>query len=631
MPDPIHPPAADALTDSAVVEDLFRKQGEALQAIFAAFQPTAETPAPDPTELQHWAMSVAKLQKMWLDFGAEQAGHMEPAMARMADPARWSALVGEWFAAAPMARARTAMAAWEEGVALWSRVLGSYRTGVPADPSALPDLPRKDRQFSDPRWREQPWFALIHQAYLLAAEQLTRMADDMPSMPGARQDQLRMATRLLIEAMSPANFPLSNPEVIDRTLATRGENLVVGVEHMLADIRRGQLTHTDPTAFEVGRNIAATPGKVVLTTPVFELIQYTPVTAEVLATPLVIFPPWVNRYYILDLNARNSFIRWAVEQGITVFVASWKSADATMADMTWDDYVLAQLTAIDAVRARLDVPAVHTIGFCVAGTTLAATLALLARRGEADKVVSATFFAAQVDFELAGDLRVFVDDAQLKLLDGLASDGYLDGRYMAAAFNLMRSKDLVWSTVVSNYLLGQPYPAFDLLHWNSDTTNLPFGWLKSFLQDIYRDNRLVMPDALSIDGTPIDLRRIATPCYIQAGREDHIAPAKSVWRMTRHLSGPWRFVLAGSGHIAGVVNPPAAGKYQFWRNDNQDVATLEAFIAGARETKGSWWPDWAEWLAAFDPRRVPADGPRVPGGKGEEGLIDAPGRYVRMR
>ncbi|MEO5597495.1 MAG: alpha/beta fold hydrolase, partial [Novosphingobium sp.] len=379
-------------------------------------------------------------------------------------------------------------------------------------------------------------------------------------------------------------------------------------------------------------------GKVVYETDMFQLIQYTPTTDEVLAVPLLIFPPWINRFYILDLNPAKSFIRWAVEQGISTFVVSWKSADASMADVLWDDYIRSQMEALDFVHERLKVPAVHTIGYCVAGTTLAATLAVLCRRGEGDKVKSATFFTAQVDFEDAGELKNFIDDTQLSAVASLAKDGYLDGRYLAATFNLLRGSDLIWNYVIQNYLLGEDYPAFDLLHWNGDTTNLPSKWHLSYLKDLYRDNRLVAPDSLQADGTPIDLRRITVPCFIQAGREDHIAPPESVWRLTRHLSGPWTYMLAGSGHIAGVVNPPAAKKYQYWTNPELGVgkgpntgASLDAFIAGAQETPGSWWPYWVEWLRNQDSAMVPVKGKRMPGGKGDPVIEDAPGRYVKTR
>ena len=613
--------------DAAVVEDLFRQHGEALQAMFTPFMPTHHMPAPDPSDLQHWAMSAAKLQKMWLDFGAEQSGLIEPMLGKLGDGAKWTALFTNWLEALPIARPEAQLKLWEEGAALWNRLLGLY---ADTKGGTAPELPRKDRRFADPRWREQPWFALIHQTYLLLSERLHEMTEQMQGLSVERKEQLKFITRVVTDALSPANFPSTNPIVIERTMETRGENLVKGVEHLLADLRQGQLTHTDPEAFELGRNIAVTPGKVVHETPMFQLIQYSPTTENVLATPLVIFPPWINRFYILDLNPKKSFIHWAVEQGLTVFVVSWKSADASMADVVWDDYVLAQVEAIDVARQRLDVPAVHTIGYCVAGTTLAATLALLARRGEADKVASATFFTAQVDFEDAGDLKAFVDEGPLKLIESLGANGYLDGRYMAATFNLLRGPDLIWNYVVNNYLLGEDYPAFDLLHWNADTTNLPSKWHLAYLQDLYRDNRLVVPDSMVVDGTPIDLHRIATPCYIQAGREDHIAPAQSVWKLTRHLAGPWKFVLAGSGHIAGVVNPPAGGKYQYWTNPG-NPQTLDAFVEGATETKGSWWPDWISWLEAIAPARVPAKGKRVPGGRGDHVIEDAPGRYVRER
>jgi len=436
------------------------------------------------------------------------------------------------------------------------------------------------------------------------------------------------ATRGFIDAMSPSNFPATNPLVLEKTIETGGENLLHGLQNMMADLGRGQLTHTDRDAFAVGRNLAMTPGKVIKRTPLYELIQYSPTTPDVRAIPLVIFPPWINRYYILDLTPEKSFVKWAVDQGLTVFVVSWKSADASMKDVIWDDYVEAgQIDAIDTIRDLLKVESVHALGYCVAGTTLAATLAVLAARGQADKVKSATFFTAQVDFAKAGELLHFVDEEQMKLIEQVSPEGFLDGRYMAATFNLLRGRDLIWNYVTNNYLLGQDYAPFDLLHWNGDTTNLPTKWHLSYLRDLYRDNLLVRPGALSIGDTPIDLTRVQTPSYIQAGREDHIAPAESVWSITQHFAGPIRFVLAGSGHIAGVVNPPAAGKYQYWTNDSP-AATLTDFVVGATETKGSWWPDWIAWIDTQDDARVAAKGGRVPGKGKSKSLGDAPGSYV---
>uniref|UniRef100_UPI0020C741F8 PHA/PHB synthase family protein n=1 Tax=Sphingomonas bacterium TaxID=1895847 RepID=UPI0020C741F8 len=492
---------------------------------------------------------------------------------------------------------------WREGLKAWEALAGVADAPVP---------PSTDKRFTDPAWDAAP-FAQLRAAYEAATTRLMAGVDAAPVADEAQRERLRFSARLLADAMSPANFPWTNPTVMARTAQTGGENLVKGMEHLLADLGRGQLTHTAPGRFELGRDLATTPGQVIKRTPLYELIQYAPATDTVLAVPLVIFPPWINRFYILDLTPEKSFIRWAVGQGLTVFTVSWKSADAGMKDVAWDDYVAAQLDAIATVRDLLGVTAAHAIGYCVAGTTLAATLALLAARGEADRIASATFFTAQVDFAAAGELRHFIDDDQLRLLAALSPEGFLDGRYMAATFNLLRGRDLIWNTVTKNYLLGEDYPAFDLLHWNGDTTNLPAGWHQSYLTDLYRDNRLVEPGALSVDGTPLDLGRVETPTYVQAGREDHIAPAASVWKITHHFKGPLRFVLAGSGHIAGVVNPPAAGKYQYWTNDAM-VGSLDEFVAGATETKGSWWPDWMAWLAARDGTRVPATGARVPGG-----------------
>ncbi|MDE2302322.1 MAG: class I poly(R)-hydroxyalkanoic acid synthase [Sphingomonadales bacterium] len=589
--------------------------------------PAATEPLAGAEDAAHWAEVGAKLQAMWLEFQAEQALKAAPGLA---DPRQWLKAMEGWYRQLPLADPAAQQRFLDDGVALWQGVLAQFGLAAPENaPPVTPALPRQDKRFADARW-QQPFFALIHQSYLLMAEQIMALADRVEGLDSAKKEQLRFATRTLVDAMSPGHFPLTNPLVIERALATGGDSLIAGMRHLLADLRRGQLTHTDPDAFRLGENIAVTPGKVVYEAPLFQLIQYSPATERVLDLPVVIFPPWINRFYILDLNPRKSFVRWAVEEGLTVFMVSWKSADASMAEVIWDDYIAAQIDAIAQVRTRLKVPAVHAIGYCVAGTTLAATLAVLARCGESDAVKSATFFTAQVDFEDAGELRNFIDDQQLAALGQLAPEGYIDGRYMAATFNLLRGNDLIWSYVIDNYLLGEDYAAFDLLHWNGDTTNLPAKWHQSYLRDLYRDNRLVVPDALCAGGVPIDLRRITTPCYIQAGREDHIAPAASVWRLTRHLAGPWTFLLAGSGHIAGVVNPPAANKYQYWTND-QPGDTLATFLDGAVEHPGSWWPHWAQWLRGHGGASVPARGRRRPGGRGDRVIEDAPGRYVAIR
>ncbi|KTE38817.1 MULTISPECIES: PHA/PHB synthase family protein [unclassified Sphingopyxis] len=573
---------------------------------------------PSPDDLQHWASVMGRAQQMMLEYALGQANDGKTSAAAMFDPTSWlnSPATTQW--------AEQSSKMWEQGVAFWTSLatLGPSFTPVT-------DVP-KDKRFADPEWSANPVFALIRQTYGLLSDQLLATTQQMQGLDEGARKKMEFAAKNMAEAFSPSNLAITNPEVIKRAVETRGESLLKGLKHMLTDLSRGQLSHVDPDAFEVGVNIATTPGKVIHETDLYQLIHYAPTTKDVFTVPLVIFPPWINRFYILDLNPAKSFVAWAVEQGLSVFMVSWKSADASMKEVVWDDYIAAQVDAIDTVRVLLDVPAVHTIGYCVAGTTLAATLAMLSAKGEADKVKSVTFFTAQIDFEFAGDLKLFVDESYLALLEQLSAQGYLDGRYMAATFNSLRGRDLIWNYVVSNYLLGNDYPPFDLLYWNGDTTNLPAKWHRQYLVDLYRDNRMVIPNSLSVCGTPLDLRKIRTPAYIQAGREDHIAPLASVWRLMDHLSGDKTFLLAGSGHIAGVVNPPAAGKYQYWTGDN-GAATLAEFEAGARETKGSWWPHWIGWIEARDGAKTAAKGSRIPGKGAKKAIEDAPGRYVKQR
>lgn len=581
----------------------------------------AAPPLPTLEEMQHWTWVMGRAQQLMMEHLAEQMREMAPP-----EP---MALAQPWMTMFPdpakLAEQQTAL--WTEGMSLWQRALG-----FDGGKSALAEKANRDKRFNAPQWQDNPIFDMIRQSYLLVSERLIGSVDAIEGLDPKQREKMRFLTKSFVDAMAPSNFALTNPLVLERAMETKGESLLKGLEHMLRDLGKGQLTHTDPTAFEVGRNIALTPGKVVKRTPLYELVQFSPATESVYETPLVIFPPWINRYYILDLNPKKSFIRWAVEQGLTVFVVSWKSADETLAETILDDYVVrGQIDAIDTIRDLLGVASVHAIGYCVAGTTLACTLALLAARGEAEKVASATFFTAQVDFSEAGDLKMFVADETLQMIDQMSAEtGFLDGRYMAATFNMLRGRDLIWNYVTSNYLLGEDYPPFDLLHWNGDTTNLPAKWHQSYLRDFYRDNKLVTPGGIHVDGEPIDLGKVTTPTYVQAGREDHIAPAQSVWKITDHLKGPVRFVLAGSGHIAGVVNPPEAQKYQYWTNEAK-VATLDEFIAGATETKGSWWPDWIAWVGARCDKKVAAEAARVPGKGKLKPIEDAPGSYVRGR
>lgn len=571
-----------------------------------------EPQLPSLEQMQQWTEVLGRAQQLLLEQAAGATGSSLP------------------FDPQAVARIQSGFA--NEGVALWQRFLnsGGMLRDRPEPPPPGSPAAQKDRRFADPAWTNHPFYDLIRQSYLLLSDYLLKLTDAVDGVDPKQKAKLRFATTGMLDAMAPSNFPLTNPMVVERTLQTGGENLVKGLKHMLADMEKGQLTHVDGSAFEVGRNIASTPGKVIKETPLYQLIHYTPTTETVLETPLIIFPPWINRFYILDLAPEKSFVKWALDQGISVFLVSWKSADASMKDLVWDDYIIrGQIDAIDTVRDLLGVPSVHAIGYCVAGTTLAATLALLAERGEAAKVASATFFTAQVDFSEAGDLALFIDDEQMKLVDQLSTGGYLDGRYMAATFNLLRGRDLIWNYVVNNYLMGEDYPPFDLLYWNGDTTNLPARWHREYLTQLYRDNLLVVPDAISVDGTPLDLRKVKTPAYVQAGREDHIAPAESVWKITKHVAGPVRFLLAGSGHIAGVVNPPAAGKYQYWTCE-EPQPSLDDFIAHAKEVKGSWWPDWRQWIEALGDSTVSAkSGARIPGAGSLKAIEDAPGRYVK--
>ncbi len=585
-----------------------------------AFQPTLD-------ELQHWTGVMGRAQQMILEYaarqGAEPGGQqLMPDLAKLFAPPP-----SLRFGLDTQALADAHADFWKDSLTLWQRFLNP----TAAIDSDAPAEPTDDRRFAASQWREHPLFDLLRQSYQLVSGHMLRSVEAVAGLSDKQREQLRFATRAFTEAMAPSNFAITNPQALEKAIATRGESMLKGMENLLGDLSRGQLTQSSPDAFELGRNIAVTPGKVIHETPLYQLIHYAPATETVAKIPLVIFPPWINRFYILDLNPKKSFVRWAVEQGLSVFMVSWKSADESLAGVTLDDYVAAQIDAIDVVRDQLGVESVHAIGYCVAGTTLAATLALLAARGEVDKVATATFFTTQVDFSAAGDLSLFVDDTQLDLVAGLAGDkGYLDGRYMAATFNLLRGRDLIWNYVVQNYLMGEDYPAFDLLHWNGDTTNLPAAWHQAYLRDFYRDNLLVRPGGIHVAGTPIDLHRITIPTYIQAGRDDHIAPPQSVWKITEHFGGETRFVLAGSGHIAGVVNPPSAGKYQYWTCP-APASSLEDFIAQAQETKGSWWPDWISWIQAHDGETVPAQRARVPGKGKRKAIEDAPGRYVAQR
>lgn len=590
----------------------------------------AEEAKPDPIEnFERMTYLAGRAQQMMIDFWSrEQQGGVPLS----GDPFGMAELWSNVASAAMQNPARLAqlqMDYVQEAARLWQGFLGADMP--PVDPHAGKGG-KTDRRFAGEAWEAAPAFAFMKQAYLMTSRYMMDAVGGLEGLDDKERAKAQFYTQQFVDALSPSNYPLTNPEVLQETVETGGENLLKGTEHLLDDLQRGRLKMTDEDAFEVGVNVAATPGKVVFENRLMQLIHYAPTTDKVYEVPLVIFPPWINKFYILDLTEKKSFIRWCLDQGLSVYIVSWKNADESLADVVLDTYAEEGfLTAIDKVLEDHGAPAAHVIGYCVAGTTLAAVLAVLEARGEADKVRTATFFTAQVDFEDAGDLGVFVDDGQLEMITEMSREkGYLDGRYMATTFNLLRSNDLIWNYVVNNYMLGKDYFPFDLLYWNSDATNVPAKWHADYLRDLYRDNKLAKPGGISVLNTPIDLETVTTPVYIQAGKEDHIAPLPSVWKLTRHFSGPLRFTLAGSGHIAGVVNPPSAEKYQHWTlPDGEDLPdTLAAFQEKAEEHKGSWWPDWLQWLAPQSGKKIAARKP----GKGKlKPIEDAPGRYVKER
>lgn len=516
---------------------------------------------------------------------------------------------------------------WQNSVQLWQ----AFATSLRGDEAAPVVASRPgDKRFSAKEWQEHAVFDFIRQSYLLAANFLFETVASVEGLDARTKAKAEFYTRQFIDAMAPTNFLLTNPQALKVTVEEQGKNLIRGLENLLQDIEQGRISMTDEKAFSVGGNVAVTPGKVVFENRIFQLIQYSPTTETTYETPLLICPPWINKFYILDLGPEKSFVKWALDQGLTVFMVSWINPDSSYRDTSFEDYMLdGEVKALEVVAEICNVKSVNVIGYCSAGTLLSATLAHLHAKRRQKLVKTATFFTAQVDFTEAGDLCVFVDEGQLELVDRLsANTGFLDSSYMATTFNLLRSNDLIWSYVVNNYLLGRdPFP-FDLLYWNSDSTRMSRAMHLFYLEKLYHQNLLAQPGGITLGGTPIDLTKVRTPTYIQAGREDHIAPPRSVYKMTRLFSGPMRFMLAGSGHIAGVVNPPAARKYQHWTND-QLPETLDEFIAGATEHPGSWWPDWIGWLAPQSGKQVPA---RQPGGHpGYPPIEDAPGSYVKAK
>ncbi|MGE0484245.1 MAG: PHA/PHB synthase family protein [Gammaproteobacteria bacterium] len=491
----------------------------------------------------------------------------------------------------------------------------------------------KDRRFKDEDWERNPFFDYVRQTYLVTAQLLQGLVNGAEGLDDKTAKKVAFYTQQYIDALAPTNFALTNPQVLHATIESGGRNLLDGLKNFLEDIdpRDGRLRTrmVDSSAFELGRNIAVTPGKVVFQNELMQLIQYSPTTAEVDRRPLLIIPPWINKFYILDLQPKNSFIKWAVAQGLTVFVISWVNPDASQAALDFDDYVrLGPLAALDAVEAATGEREVNVIGYCLGGTLLGATLALMKARGD-ERVHAATFFTAMLDFSEPGDLGVFVDEQQIASLEAkMAERGYLDGGEMATTFNMLRSNDLIWSFVINNYLLGRQPMAFDLLYWNSDSTRMPARMHGTYLRKMYLENVFREPGGISVDGTPIDLSLIDNPACFVSAVEDHIAPWKSTFMGARLLQGPTRFILGQAGHVAGIINPPGPRQYGYFSGSEVDDLTADEWFARAELKEESWWTEWATWMAGHGGGKVAA---RVPGDGELAVLEDAPGSYVRRR
>ncbi|WP_341897842.1 class I poly(R)-hydroxyalkanoic acid synthase [Ferrovibrio terrae] len=604
-------------------------------------KPDSDVKLPDPAVwARNWAKITEQSQKMVAEFAAKQqpepgappsaplkapgnpdplnigGAFMEIAAKLMADPAK-------------LAEAQTKL--WQDYATLWANTTDRF-LGRDATPLVQPD--KGDKRFKDPAWQDSALFDYFKQSYLLTARWLQSTVQQAEGVDPKVARKAEFYAKQFIDALSPSNFALTNPEVVRATIDSNGENLVKGLQNLLEDLERGKgklnVKMVDAKAFTVGETIATTPGQVIYQNDLMQLLQFEPTTKQVYRRPLFIVPPWINKYYILDLKPQNSFIRWMVDKGYTVFVVSWNQPDESTVDKTFESYMREGiLDGLDAVKKATGEDEVTAIGYCIGGTLMASTLAWMAQKKDT-RIKAVTFFAAQVDFSDAGELSVFTDEDTLNYLENLMSEkGYLDGGEMANTFNMLRANDLIWSFVVNNYLLGkEPFP-FDLLYWNSDCTRMPAKMHGFYLRNMYQKNLLSQPGQLELAGEKLDLRKIKIPVYLQASREDHIAPYRSVYKATQLYGGPVRFLMAGSGHIAGVINHPDAKKYQHWRNETDtNPANVEDWIKGAKEYPGSWWDDWDAWLSEKSGEKVPA---RKPGDGKLKVIEPAPGSYVKKR
>ena len=577
-----------------------------------------------------FAQNVARLIE---ESGKAAAAYLAPResgekKSELADVFKTLAHISEYWMSDPQRTVEAQGRLWSGYLDLWDQSMRRM-LGEPSRPAAEPSA--RDKRFRDPDWNENQFFDFLKQAYLITTRWAEEMVVEAEGVDDHTRRKAEFYVRQIANAVSPSNFVLTNPELLRTTLTTNAENLVKGMRMLAEDIKEGKgdlkLRQTDASKFAVGENLALTPGKVVAENPIRQIIQYAPSTPTARARPILFVPPWINKFYILDLNPEKSLVKWLVDQGYTVFLVSWVNPDAELARKSFLDYMHeGVIEALDVVRDITKEPAVDTVGYCVGGTLLAVTLAYLAATGD-ERIASATFLTTQVDFTHAGDLKVFVDEEQLETLERRMSErGYLEGSRMANAFNMLRPNDLIWPYVVSNYMLGkEPFP-FDLLYWNADCTRMPAANHSFYLRRFYHENAFAN-GKLEVDGHRLSLKKVTVPIYNLATREDHIAPARSVFVGSGLFGGPVRYVVAGSGHIAGVCNPPALGKYQHWTGGPPEGA-FEDWLAKAAEVPGSWWPDWDRWLRAMDDRTVKA---RKPGNRKYKPIEDAPGRYVRMK
>ena len=595
----------------------------------AARQP--QRPALDPAELSKLYADIAqKSGQVLTQFMERRANGIQLGFSDELGIAQaffeiWGKMLSD-----PFKLAEAQVKLWQDYMTLWQNSLLKL-LGQEAKPVAEP--PKGDRRFRHEDWENNFLYDYIKQSYLIAAKNLHQTLGNVEGLDEKTARKVDFYTRQYIDALSPSNFLLTNPEVLRETVNSGGQNLVKGLNNLLEDLTRGEggklrVKMTDTEAFRLGENIAVTKGKVVFQNDLLQLIQYQPLTEEVYARPLLIIPPWINKYYILDLREHNSFIRWAVEQGHTVFVISWVNPDERLAHKSFDDYLTeGALAALDAVGRATGERDANVIGYCLGGTLLAATLGHLAAKKE-NRVRSATYFVSMIDFARPGELEVFIDEQQVSALEKKMEErGYLEGSEMATTFNMLRANDLIWSFVVSNYLLGKdPFP-FDLLYWNSDSTRMPAAMHSFYLRNMYLKNLLRKPGGITLAGVPIDVTQVSVPAYFISTAEDHIAPWKSTYAGAKLLNGPVRFVLGGSGHIAGIINPPAANKYYYWTNKELPAGPDE-WLEHATQHSGSWWTDWESWVARHGGDKVPA---RIPGSGKLRVIEDAPGSYVKLR